>query len=419
MAAWPAPTFAGFAVIDTETTGLFPHGGHDRIVEIAVIDLDPWLRSVTEWSTLVNPCRDVGPTSIHGITASQVADAPRFCEVLGDVVEHLADRVVVGHNIRFDLSFLDEEFSQAGYRVAWPAGLCTMALASSLAGARRLDACCQEFGIDTGRSHSALCDARATAELFARCLERLGKSAPQLPPPVARQCLPPVAPSGRHVDRGAVPLPQRTNLSSLVDRLPLEGMSADAHSEAAMAYVDLLDRVLEDRRLTPDEVSALSQLASAWGLSSSAAAQIHRYYFSGLARLALADGILTDIEREDLRVTAGLLGVADELQDLRTAASAPAVIVNRASELRGKTVCFTGESVCSINGVPLDRAHQQQLAAAAGLLPVESVTRRCDILVLADAASMSGKAKKADEYGVRKIAEFSFWAGLGLRVDGS
>lgn len=413
-----ATPFAGFAVVDLETTGLFP-GGHDRVVEIGLVALDPSLSPVGEWTTLVNPCRDVGPTSIHGITASQVADAPTFPEIIGDVATWLGDRILVGHNVRFDLSFLDAEFSHSGFRVQWVPGLCTMWLASSITGARRLDECCQCFGIDTGRSHSALCDARSTAALLACCLQRMQAHPPLYPPPLDRRALPAIQPSGRRLERGAVPAPPRTSLASMVGQLPAEGLPIEAHPEAVLAYVDLLDRVLEDRRLTSDEVALLAQLATEWGLSSAAALTIHHAYFSGLARVALADGILTDLELADLSIVAGLLGAPDAMNDLRAAASAPALAVNRATELVGKTVCFTGESGCSIGGVPLDRARQEQLAAAAGLIPVDSVTKRLDILVLADASSMSGKAKKADEYGVRKMAERAFWATLGVGVDGA
>lgn len=409
--------FAGFAVVDLETTGLFP-GGHDRVVEIGLVALDPYLRPTGEWTTLINPCRDVGPTSIHGITASQVQDAPTFAEIIGDVGAWVGDRILVGHNVRFDLSFLDAEFSQAGYPVQWVPGLCTMWLASSITGARRLDDCCECFGIDIGRSHSALCDARSTAALLACCLQRMQAHPPLYPPPMARQALPKVRPSGRRLERGAVPAPPRTSLTSLVSQLPSEGLPIEAHPEAVLAYVDLLDRVLEDRRLTTEEVGALTQLATEWGLASSAALAIHHFYFSGLARAALADCVLTDLERADLVTMAGLLGVTDALNDLRATASGAALGVDRSSELQGKTVCFTGESVCSVGGVPLDRASQQRLARGAGLTPVDSVSKQTDILVLADATSMSGKAKKADAYGIRKIGERTFWADLGVAVDG-
>ena len=68
-----------FVVIDCETTGL---GKHDRIVEIAMITLDPqtW-ELIDEYGTLMNPERDVSGTGIHGITASMVEAAPTFPEV--------------------------------------------------------------------------------------------------------------------------------------------------------------------------------------------------------------------------------------------------------------------------------------------------------------------------------------------------
>ena len=406
----------GFAVVDVETTGLFP-GGHDRVVEIGIVALDPWMRSEAEWTTLVNPCRDIGPTRIHGITASQVVNAPIFADIVGDVSACLGDRIVVGHNIRFDLSFLDAEFGHAGYRVEWAPGLDTMWLASSITGARRLVECCECFGIDTGRSHSALSDARSTAALLACCFEKMKAHPPQLPLPLPRRALPPIPPSGRSLARGAAPAATRATLGTLLSRIPARVPVVGPKPEAVIAYADLLDRVLEDGRVTSDEVASLGQLADDWGIDGPAAMAIHRSYFSNLARTALADGVLTEFERDDLAIAAELLGVGDAMDDLRAAASVPAIAVTRVPELVGRTVCFTGDSTCSIGGVLLDHRRQQDLAAAAGLVPVGGVTRRLDILVLADASSMSGKAKKADEYGVRKMAERAFWIALGVSVD--
>lgn len=75
-------------VVDVETTGF---GAHDRIVEIAVITLDPetW-ETEDEYDTLINPQRDVGPTGVHGVTAGMVELAPVFAEVLGPVSQRPA-----------------------------------------------------------------------------------------------------------------------------------------------------------------------------------------------------------------------------------------------------------------------------------------------------------------------------------------
>jgi DNA polymerase-3 subunit epsilon len=73
-----------FAVIDFETTGLVPEGT-DRVVEVAVVLTDAEGRIEDEWTTLVNPRRDIGASHIHGITAADVVDAPDF----GDIGDHL------------------------------------------------------------------------------------------------------------------------------------------------------------------------------------------------------------------------------------------------------------------------------------------------------------------------------------------
>lgn len=69
------PDAATFAVVDVETTGLFP-GGSDRILEIAVHRVRADGEVLDEYSTLVNPNRDVGPTHLHGIAAGDVIHAP-------------------------------------------------------------------------------------------------------------------------------------------------------------------------------------------------------------------------------------------------------------------------------------------------------------------------------------------------------
>jgi DNA polymerase III epsilon subunit-like protein len=60
------PSGAGFAVLDFETTGLFP-GGHDRMIEVAIVHVTPDGEIEGHWDTLVNPGRDLGKQAIHHI----------------------------------------------------------------------------------------------------------------------------------------------------------------------------------------------------------------------------------------------------------------------------------------------------------------------------------------------------------------
>jgi hypothetical protein len=57
---------------------------------------------------------------------------------------------------------------------------------------------------------------------------------------------------------------------------------------------------------------------------------------------------------------------------------------------------------------------RQALARAAGLVVHERVTKALDVLVVADADSLSGKAAKARSSGTRIMAETSFWPAIGL-----
>ncbi len=76
------------AVFDFETTGLNP--GYDRVIEVSVIRIDPGRSPRLVLDTLVNPRRRVAATEIHSITDADVADAPEFGEIAGDVPPRLA-----------------------------------------------------------------------------------------------------------------------------------------------------------------------------------------------------------------------------------------------------------------------------------------------------------------------------------------
>ncbi|HEX5114197.1 MAG TPA: exonuclease domain-containing protein [Pseudonocardiaceae bacterium] len=117
----------GYAVVDTETTGILP-SWHHRIAEIAVVQVDWEGRITDEWSTLVNPDRDLGPQAIHGIRAEDARRAPRFDRLAGDILDRLDGRVIVAHNWPFDAMHLRAEFGRIGYDTPWDnaAGLCTM-----------------------------------------------------------------------------------------------------------------------------------------------------------------------------------------------------------------------------------------------------------------------------------------------------
>ncbi len=128
---------AGYAVVDLETTGLFP-GGHDRIVEVGVVLVSPDGEVEDTWETLLNPGRDLGRQDIHGIRAADVLGAPTFPDVAATLAELLGGRTFVAHNAAFDSRIVAARYGWFGYEVpvAPETSVCTMQWGSRLLGCR-------------------------------------------------------------------------------------------------------------------------------------------------------------------------------------------------------------------------------------------------------------------------------------------
>jgi len=437
-----------FAVIDVETTGLFP-GRSDRIVEFAVLRLSRKGDILSEYVTLVNPKRDIGPTWIHGITASDVQNAPTFGEVAGDILEEIKGAVLVAHNVRFDKRFMLAEYSRLGCQLPDIEAICTLGLSYRFLPQlknRRLVNCCAHCGIPLEHAHSALVDAHAVAALFRFYLdqttaktESAGLTEAHAPCPARTYNWPRLPRCGRTFRREQVQTQrndERSYISRILERLPINSTEA-----STAAYLELLERVLDDRRVSPEEGTALLEVAQEYGLTQNTALQAHRQYLRSLVRVACADGVLSEAERRDLTEVAGLLGCQELLNEIvheekqvvrarieervkagRTESytEAPTHLADSTpgkSAMAGETVCFTGESRCCKQGTPLTRSMCQALASNAGLIVATSVTKALDILVVADPDTMSGKAEKARRYGTRIMAEPVFWRLLGIAVD--
>ena len=190
-------------------------------------------------------------------------------------------------------------------------------------------------------------------------------------------------------------------------------------------YLVLIDRILEDRVIDSYEEETLVAVAEEWNLSIEQINDAHRQYLYRLSLAALDDGIVTQSEMQDLYLVAQLLG-----QD---AAIADAILAKAKSEVesalqrsnpssavesfQGMSVCFTGKLLCTIEGQEISREVAERLAAGAGLNTASGVTKKLDVLVVADPNTQSGKAKKARKYGTRILADSVFWNKIGVTVD--
>ncbi len=164
-------------VFDTETTGLDPAGG-DEIIQIGALRvLNGKLLSGEAFDTLVDPRRDVpeAGTAIHGVTQAMVRGQPTIAEVLPAFHTFASDTVLVGHNVAFDLRFFALKEATTGVRFDQP--LLDTLLLASLAwpneGSHGLEVIAGRLGVVVAGRHTALGDARATAEVFLGLLPLL------------------------------------------------------------------------------------------------------------------------------------------------------------------------------------------------------------------------------------------------------
>src|SRR4030081_3164750 len=103
-----------FCVVDLETTGGDP--GACAITEIGAVKLCGG-ECLGTFQTLVNPGCAIPPsiTVLTGISETMVLPAPRVETVLPALLEFVGGSVLVGHNLRFDVAFLDGALERAGY----------------------------------------------------------------------------------------------------------------------------------------------------------------------------------------------------------------------------------------------------------------------------------------------------------------
>ncbi|MEQ8841244.1 MAG: DEDD exonuclease domain-containing protein [Acidimicrobiales bacterium] len=166
-----------FVVIDLETTG----GSAETcaITEVGAVKLRGG-ECLGTYQTLVDPGRAIPPeiTVITGITQAMVMRAPRMEAVMPSLLEFIGDAIVVGHNIRFDLGFLNAALTQQDRPRLTQRSVDTLALARRLLRDEvpncKLGTLADRLRLSHRPSHRALDDALATGDLLHALLERAG-----------------------------------------------------------------------------------------------------------------------------------------------------------------------------------------------------------------------------------------------------
>ncbi len=162
-------------VLDTETTGLSTAQGH-RIIEIGCIELQNRRITGREFHRFLNPDREIdeGAEAVHGISRADLETAPRFPEIVDELLEFLRDAELVIHNASFDVGFLEHELALMQHpqpKIENHATvLDTLTLARKLHPGQRnsLDALCKRYAIDASKRdvHGALIDSELLANVY-------------------------------------------------------------------------------------------------------------------------------------------------------------------------------------------------------------------------------------------------------------
>jgi DNA polymerase III subunit epsilon len=300
-------------IVDTETTGLYPGG--DRVIEIAVVRVDPGTAPEVLVDTLINPKRPVAATEIHGISDADVADAPTFDDVAAVVVDALCGAVFASYNVYFDSKFVREELRRAGVG-DFPPHLCLMYLRPMLGLGRKCslrDACAQS-GIPQDNAHHALADALAAAGFWARYADRCHKSGVKTFGDLAQLRDYKFTTSFTHdmlddqdrlVQRGAVTTKSRA--ASRPQSVPAVRLEFDSRQPVLSAYWDALTAALSDLDITPYEVFYLKAKQNVLGLRPNELRWLHARAFSGILADMCQDKSITDREATALSSVASAL----------------------------------------------------------------------------------------------------------------
>jgi DNA polymerase III subunit epsilon len=186
---------APIVFVDIETNGLSHVRG--RVIEVAAIRVENG--AITrEFHSLIDPGIELPPyiTRLTGITSGDLAGAPTFDQIADELQDILQDAIFVAHNVRFDYSFLKQEFGRLNTKFL-PKQLCTVKLSRALHPHERghkLEDLINRHGFKVSQRHRA----RDDATVLWQFIQYLAKHFPpeQIEAAIAKQIRQPSIPKG-------------------------------------------------------------------------------------------------------------------------------------------------------------------------------------------------------------------------------
>lgn len=271
------------AVVEMEVTGFNP--GFDRVVEISVLRLEPGKEPTLALDTLIKPCCDLRGTEIHGLRHLDVAEAPYFRDIAGEVLRSIAGCVVGFYQADLDMRFLAFELAQIRWDVLPPHfDIANLRPMLWMGNRRTLEEMCELHDIPAP-GQSAADEARATAAVLQWYLEEMD-----------RRCIRTFA------DMAALKVKKLKYMESFVlppigleetlkvpTSAPLKSRSGkpptQSESNPLRAYWDAMANILTDLEVSDEEVKRVQDLRQRHGLTEETVRFLHAHVFaSALSR---------------------------------------------------------------------------------------------------------------------------------------
>ena len=422
-----------FSLIDLETTGLFKN---DRIVEISIRKVDFQGNEIEHLNTLVNPERDVGPQSIHKISALDVQNAPVFAELVGNILSIIDNSVLVGHNINgFDIKFLSKEFEKAGLNFIYNEEntLDSLRFAKELKYPLKLEKLYKSIvkgsSIKKINFHKASEDTKALLNIF-KTNDFKNWVLRQQVTPIFFEDIPEKSKSLTTRGEGLESVSsfiESIKYSEKIIDLEFDEFNLNQYSIALQSYI-------EDKEVSDEEIRKIQEFVSEFNISIDEARQIHKHILDTYTDIALLDSKITDEEMYKLRQISKLLGIENYLEESiensgnnniknklldKTISVLP---LKRESnfyleDLKGKLVCFTGDILVVSSGQEYDKDGLTSVSKNKGINISSTLNKKVDILVAQDVFSQSSKIQKAKNYGIRILDSNDFARKIGVIPD--
>ncbi len=162
-----------YVVLDIETTGLSQH--RDEIIELsALLVRDDEI--VEEFNRLVKPEGEISPfiSNLTGITQEMVANAPSISEAILEFDDFCAGKIILGHNITFDISFIDYNLQKhhgLAFSNDYIDSLRVARILLPQLSNKKLGTLANFFGFNTDGMHRGLKDCKVTYMCFCKFKE--------------------------------------------------------------------------------------------------------------------------------------------------------------------------------------------------------------------------------------------------------